>query len=104
MPTVVITYGDQTSSNLLIKLREDEQPPTFLCVAIGTPPPVSAWLGPTEGGGFPSGVMPSQKDLVWSRTVRYADRGRYRCTATNAQGSKTAILELLVTRKTIVLL
>ena len=71
------------------------------CSTYSVLPTQLTWSSSFEGNSIPSGIIPTTLgrqvlNLIWTRPSLYADSGEYKCTATNARGSNTATVAVLV--------
>ena len=107
VPTTSITneQNSEVSSNgVSVTINQGERLPDFSCNATGFPRPIFMWVGPNQGGTFPSGVITrnnpaSLQTLTWNRKVELTDSGKYVCKATNSQGNSSTVLSLTVQGK-----
>ena len=105
---VHVGIGETSLNGLLqVDMEHGDSAPSFSCLGEAVPTPTFTW-GRQDGGGvaLPSGVRTVMRDddnveLVWSRSVDYADSGHYLCTAANSNGLSTATLDLLVRRESV---
>ena len=84
---------------------EGQSVPSFICTADGVPTPMLTWTRERSHDMLLDVVVltstsaQSEQVLGWTRTLQYADSGRYVCTARNIRNSSRVVVELLVRRK-----